>query len=120
MNFGVQPQRLLWASTGTKDPALPLGYYIDNLLAPYTINTMPEKTMLAYAGSGEPGMALAPDGGDANAIILEYEHAGINYFQLAATLQQEGAASFVTSWHELLAAISRTGQQHGKPSAATR
>jgi transaldolase len=84
----------------SKDPALPLGCYIDNLLAPYTINTMPEKTMLAYADSGEPGMALAPDGGDAKAVILEYEHAGINYFQLAA--------------------ISRTGQQQGQLSSATR
>ena len=111
MNFGVQPQRLLWASTGTKDPALPLRFYIDRLLAPFTINTMPEKTLLAYADSGVPDQTLAPDGGDADTIIQAFADAGIDYHQLADTLQQEGADSFVASWNNLLATINAAGPQ---------
>jgi len=107
INFGVQPQRLLWASTGTKDPALPSGFYVDNLLAPFTINTMPEKTLLAYDDNGTPDLPLPADGGDADATILAFEDAGINYRQLAVTLQQEGAASFVNSWKELLTTIKK-------------
>lgn len=118
MNFGVQPQRLLWASTGTKDPALPLNFYIDSLLAPFTINTMPEKTLLAYTSGGAPDQPLAPDGDDADSIIQAFADAGINYHQLADTLQQQGADSFVASWNDLLATINAAGQQHAQQSTA--
>ncbi len=113
MNFGVQPQRLLWASTGTKDPAQPTSFYVDNLLAPFTINTMPEKTLLDYVSNGAPDKPLDVDGGDADALIQAFEAVGVNYQQLAATLQQQGAAAFVNSWNELLTTIKETGRTTG-------
>lgn len=111
LNFGAQPQRLLWASTGTKDPALPATFYADSLVAPFTINTLPEKTLLAYADSGEAGELLSPDGGDGDGVIGAHEQAGVSYHQLAATLQRDGAASFVKSWNELLATLATKGGQ---------
>lgn len=111
MNFGVQPQRLLWASTGTKDPVLPTTFYADTLVAPYTINTLPEKTLLACADSGQPGEVLAADGGHADAVIAAHEQAGVSYHELAAVLQHKGAESFVKSWNELLATLKTKGGQ---------
>ena len=111
MNFGVQPQRLLWASTGSKDPALPATFYADALVAPYTINTLPEKTLLACAENGQIGEPLAVAGGDADALIAAHAQAGVNYHQLAETLQRDGAAAFVKSWHELLATLATKGGQ---------
>lgn len=103
---GGQPQRLLWASTGTKDPDASDILYIRGLAAPDTINTMPDKTLLAFADHGVVGEILPADGGDAEKVIAEFAKAGINDGQLAASLQREGAESFVKSWKDLLECIS--------------
>jgi transaldolase len=111
MNFGAQPQRLLWASTGTKDPTLAATFYADSLVAPYTINTLPEKTLRACGESGQIGELLAANGGDADTVIVAHEQAGVSYHQVAATLQREGAESFVKSWNELLETLAAKGGQ---------
>ena len=89
---GAQLQRLFWASTGTKDPDTPDALYIEVLAAPDTINSMPEKTLLAFAEHGQLHSALPADGGDAEAILAEFAHAGDDYGTLAAQLQRECAA----------------------------
>jgi transaldolase len=103
---GARPQRLLWASTGTKDPAAADTLYIDALAAPDTVNTIPEKTLLAFAGHGEMKGRLPADGGDAEAMLAEFTRAGVDEGALAATLQREGALSFAKSWNELLDRIA--------------
>jgi transaldolase len=105
MNYGAHPQRLLWASTGTKDPTESDIFYIRSLIAPYTINTMPEKTLLAYVDHGEIRSQLSGEGNDADNIVAAFENAGIRYSLLADKLQKDGAASFVKSWNDLLATI---------------
>jgi transaldolase len=105
-NFGARPQRLLWASTGTKDPQASDVLYIKALAAPFTVNTMPEPTLKALADHGELGAALPPDGGDCEEVIAQFGGAGINVNALAAQLQDEGAKSFVKSWDELMAVIT--------------
>jgi transaldolase len=102
---GAQPQRLLWASTGTKDPKASDTLYVKALAAPDTINTIPEKTLLAFADHGTLGEVLPEDGGDAEKVISAFAKAGVNDEQLAADLQREGAASFVASWKDLLNCI---------------
>lgn len=104
-NSGAYPQRLLWASTGTKDPAASDVLYIKALAAPFTINTIPDATLLAFADHGELGESLPVDGGDAEKVIANYAQAGIDHDQLAADLQREGTESFVKSWDELLDSI---------------
>ena len=104
-NAGAPPQRLLWASTGTKDPKASDVLYIKALAAPDTINTIPEKTLLAFADHGDLGQALPEDGGDAEKVIAAFSEAGVDDQQLAADLQREGAASFVASWKDLLNCI---------------
>jgi len=99
---GAPAQRLLWASTGTKDPKASDVFYIKALAAPYTIDTMPEKTLLAFADHGTLGEALPVDGGDAETVIAAFAMAGVDDETLAAELQREGAASFVASWKDLL------------------
>jgi transaldolase len=99
---GAQPQRLLWASTGTKDPDASDVLYITALGAPDTINTIPEATLLAFANHGAPGEPLPLDGGDAEKVIAAFAKAGIDDDELAADLQREGAESFVKSWKDLL------------------
>jgi transaldolase len=99
---GARPQRLLFASTGTKDPLLPDTFYISALAAEYTINTMPQNTLEAFADHGDVGALLPGDGGDADATIARIAAAGIDVDALAAQLQKEGAESFVASWTELL------------------
>jgi transaldolase len=99
---GAQPQRLLWASTGTKDPQASDVLYVRALAAPDTINTIPEKTLLAFADHGVPTGILPTDGGDAERVIAEFAKAGIDDQELAADLQREGADSFVASWQDLL------------------
>jgi len=103
---GARPQRLLWASTGTKDPAAADTLYIDALAAPDTINTMPEKTLLAFAAHGDMQSALPADGGDAEAVLAEFARAGVDVEELALRLQHEGAQSFARSWNELLDRIA--------------
>jgi len=102
---GAQPQRLLWASTGTKDPNASDVLYVKALAAPDTINTIPEKTLLAFADHGDVGEVLPVDGGDAESVIAAFASAGIDDQKLAADLQHEGADSFVSSWNDLLGQI---------------
>ena len=104
-NAGARTQRLLWASTGTKDPDSPDTMYIDGLRAPHTITTIPESTLRAFADHGQVGEPIATDGGDAEATLAQFESAGIDVQSLARTLQSDGARSFVKSWEELLSRI---------------
>lgn len=99
---GALPQRLLWASTGTKDPAASDVLYIEALAAPDTINTIPDKTLLAFADHGVPGELLPSDGDDAEKVIAGFVEAGIDDGQVAAELQREGAEAFVKSWKDLI------------------
>ena len=99
---GARPQRLLWASTGTKDPEASDTLYVEALAAPDTVNTMPEKTLKAFADHGHVGHALPEDGGDADAVLAEFAGAGVDDTVLAARLQSEGTASFTASWKDLL------------------
>jgi transaldolase len=105
-NFGARPQRLLWASTGTKDPKASDILYIKALAAPFTVNTMPEGTLKALADHGEIGHTLPADGGDSEATLKEISQAGIDVEALAGQLQDEGAKSFVKSWDELMTVIA--------------
>ncbi len=105
-NAGARPQRLLFASTGTKDPKAPDILYIKGLVAPLTINTMPEGTLKAFAEHGELGAQLRPDGGGAREVIERHQRAGVDLRQLGEQLQEEGAASFSKSWKDLLGVIA--------------
>jgi transaldolase len=105
-NAGARPQRLLWASTGTKDPEASDILYIHELVAPNTVNTMPEATLLAFGNHGELGAPLPSNGGDAEETLGRFGKAGIDAAALAASLQKEGAASFVASWNELMAGVA--------------
>jgi transaldolase len=105
-NFGARPQRLLWASTGTKDPKASDILYIKALAAPFTVNTMPEATLKAFAEHGEAGAVLPADGGDAEKVLARFAAAGIGCDALAATLQDDGAKSFVKSWNDLMGVIA--------------
>ena len=105
-NAGARPQRLLWASTGTKDPKATDILYIEALAAPFTVNTMPEATLKAFADHGEVGATLPPDGGDCEEVLAQFAKAGIDIDALAAKLQDEGAKSFVKSWNGLMGAIA--------------
>ncbi|MGC2657711.1 MAG: transaldolase [Bryobacteraceae bacterium] len=102
---GAKSQRLLWASTGTKDPNASDVLYVEALAAPDTINTIPEKTLLAFAEHGTMGEVLPVDGGDAETVIARFTKAGVNDEKLAADLQREGAKAFVKSWKDLLDCI---------------
>jgi len=105
MNEGARPQRLLWASTGTKDPQASDTLYVDNLAAPLTVNTLPEKTLLAVVDHGRPGAPMGADDSDARAMQARFAEHGLEVDAMARELQEEGAASFVKSWNDLLAAI---------------
>jgi transaldolase len=105
-NAGARPQRLLWASTGTKDPKASDVLYIKALAAPFTVNTMPEGTLKALADHGDIGPMLPADGGDCETTLAEFAKAGIDPGALAAQLQDEGAKSFVKSWNELMTVIT--------------
>lgn len=104
-NGGGRAQRLLWASTGTKDPKASDDLYIKALAAPFTVNTMPEGTLTAFGDHGTVGAALASDGGDCETVLASFAKTGIDIAILAARLQDEGASSFVKSWHDLMARI---------------
>jgi len=110
-NFGARPQRLLFASTGTKDPKASDVLYISALAAPNTINTMPEKTLLAFGDHGKLAGSLPRDGGDCESVLGSFQKAGINIDQLAADLQSQGAKSFDESWKNLLGAIESKGKE---------
>jgi len=105
-NAGARPQRLLWASTGTKDPEASDVLYVKALAAPFTVNTMPEQTLKALADHGKLGEILPADGGDCEEVLAEFAKAGVDIDALATRLQGDGAASFVKSWDELMAVIA--------------
>jgi transaldolase len=105
LNFGARPQRLLWASTGTKDPKASDVLYVKALSAPFTVNTMPDGTLKALADHGEIGPVMPADGGGCEQVLAQFTKAGIDVDALAAQLQDEGAKSFVKSWNELMAVI---------------
>jgi transaldolase len=104
-NAGAYPQRLLWASTGTKDPSASDVLYVKALAAPFTVNTMPEATLKALANHKELGSILPADGGDCEEVLSQFANAGINVGAVAAQLQDEGAKSFVKSWNDLMSVI---------------
>jgi transaldolase len=105
-NEGARTQRLLWASTGTKDPDASDVLYIEAFASPQTVNTMPENTLLAFADHGRVGEPLDPDGGDSAEVLAQFKDAGIDTDALATRLQKEGAETFVKSWRELLGTIA--------------
>jgi transaldolase len=104
-NLGARPQRLLFASTGTKDKTASDTLYVSSLAAPNTVNTMPEDTLMAFAQHGSVARSLPRDGGGADAVLLSYQKAGIDVAALATKLQIDGAKGFSESWDELLASI---------------
>jgi transaldolase len=101
-NDGVRMQRLLWASTKTKDPDASDTLYVHGLAAPYTVNTMPDATLEAFYDHGEVGDPLPADGGDVDTVLGRFAQAGVDTAELAAKLQRDGAASFVAAWNELM------------------
>jgi transaldolase len=105
-NSGGRTQRLLWASTQTKDPAASDTLYVHGLAAPFTINTMPDATLQAFYDHGEVGEPMPADGGDSDAILARFTGAGVDVAELAAKLQTDGAKSFVTAWNDLMERIS--------------
>ena len=109
-NFGARPQRLLFASTGTKDPKASDVLYINALAAPNTINTIPEKTLLAFGEHGNVTGTLPRDGGDCERVLADFRSAGIDLDKLAADLQSQGAEAFDESWSKLLDAIEAKGK----------
>jgi transaldolase len=104
-NEGARPQRLLFASTGTKDPNASDVLYVEALAAPYTINTMPEPTLLALADHGTVGAPLPPGGGEAGEMLTEFASAGIDVDALAEQLQEEGEQTFNKSWREMIGSL---------------
>lgn len=116
VQHGVRPQRLLWASTGTKDPGASDTLYVAALAAPATINTLPEKTLQAFAAHGHIEAPLPRDGGDADRVLAEFSYAHIDLDALAAKLQQDGIAAFAKSWHALLRGIQEKRAPHAKAS----
>jgi transaldolase len=109
-NLGARPQRLLFASTGTKDKKASDTLYVDGLAAPNTINTMPDLTLLAFAAHGGHPTGFSSESGNCDAVLDAHRAAGIDLSELAAKLQADGASGFVKSWTELLAAIESKGK----------
>jgi transaldolase len=105
MNEGARPQRLLWASTGTKDPEASDVLYIEGFASPFTVNTMPEPTLHAFADHGEVGDLVPADGGNCEEVLAEFAKAGIDVDALAERLQEEGKEAFVKSWNDMLDSI---------------
>ena len=121
LNAGARPQRLLWASTGTKDPKASDVLYIKALAAPFTVNTMPEATLKALADHGELGSILPADGGDCEEVLARFTQSGIDLEALASSLQGEGAKSFVKSWEDLLRVIaSKSAALHPEAGRAAQ
>lgn len=116
LNAGARPQRLLWASTGTKDPHASDVLYVKALAAPFTVNTIPEATLKSFGDHGEVGRIMPADGDDCEEVLGEFARAGVDVDVLAARLQDEGAKSFVKSWHDLLAVIASKSSALAKAS----
>ena len=115
-NWGARAQRLLFASTSTKDPSSPDTLYVSGLAAPFTINTMPEETLLAFADHGRVGEMLAVDGGGSGQVLADVKSAGIDPEELAGQLQEQGGESFAKSWRSLIACIDGKRQRAGVAS----
>jgi transaldolase len=115
-NAGARPQRLLWASTGTKDPKASDILYIKALAAPFTVNTMPEGTLKALAQHTDLGTILPADGGDCEEVLGRFAKSGIDVDRLAAQLQEEGAKSFVKSWNDLMSVIASKSAALNEPA----
>jgi transaldolase len=115
-NAGAYPQRLLWASTGTKDPTASDILYINALAAPFTVNTIPEATLIALSQHDALGPLMSPDGGNCEEVLAEFTKAGIDIDALAIQLQDEGAKAFVKSWSSLMSVISSKGSVLNKAS----
>jgi transaldolase len=113
-NEGARPQRLLWASTGTKNPEAPDVMYVEALAAPLTVDTIPDKTLLAFAEHGRATQLMAPDGGDAEDALSGFRQAGVDLEALAEQLQKDGAEAFDQSWSDLLSCIERKTRQLAK------
>jgi transaldolase len=113
MNEGARPQRLLWASTGTKDPDASDILYIKGFASPFTVNTMPEPTLKAFADHGEVGELVPADGGDCDQVLAKFGEAGVDVDALAKRLQEEGKDAFAKSWDEMLKTIE---SQAGTPA----
>jgi transaldolase len=113
-NAGARPQRLLWASTGTKDPKASDILYVHGLRAPYTVNTMPEATLKAMGTHTEPSELLPADGGNCEEVLAQFAAAGVDVDALAAKLQEQGAEAFVKSWDDLMAVIASKSASLGK------
>jgi transaldolase len=111
---GAHPQRLLLASTGTKDPQARDTLYVEALAAPDTVNTMPDKTLNALADHGRPASVMPADGGDAEVVIAEFRRLGVDDDAMAARLQDEAAASFAKSWRSLLAGLQAKTEKSGE------
>ena len=109
---GARPQRLLWASTGTKDPAAPQTLYVEALAAPGTIDTIPEKTLHALSEHGALRGVMAEDGGDAEAVLERYAQVGVDIDALALRLQEDGTRAFVKSWQTFLRRINAKSGAH--------
>ena len=108
---GARPQRLLFASTGTKNPRASDVLYVQRLAAPNTVDTMPEKTLLAFADHGAVSGTIPRDGGDAEEVLAAFNRAGVDLGRLAAQLQEEGAKAFAGSWKDLMGGIEKKGKQ---------
>ena len=117
-NAGARPQRLLFASTGTKDPKASDVLYVEGLVGPYTVNTMPENTLKAFADHGKVGDAIRADGGDSGAALAEFTRAGVDLTALAAKLQKDGADAFVASWDSLMGVIGSKATELKKAAGA--
>jgi len=113
MNEGARPQRLLWASTGTKDPEASDVLYIEGFASPFTVNTMPEPTLHAFADHGTVGDPVPADGGDCDEVLASFEEAGVDVSALAARLQEEGKEAFSKSWDDLLESIDKEREKVG-------
>jgi transaldolase len=105
-NAGARVQRLLWASTRTKDPAASDTLYVHGLAAPFTVNTMPNATLEAFYDHGEVGDPMPADGGDADDLLAFFADAGVDVVALAKKLQRDGAKAFVTAWNDLMTRVS--------------
>lgn len=115
-NAGARPQRLLWASTGTKDPAAPDTLYVERLAVPFTVNTMPEKTLKAFADHGKIEPILTTTDSAAQGTLKQFAESGIDVDALASQLQDDGTRSFVKSWEDLMNVISFKCMQMNKAS----
>ena len=115
LNAGARPQRLLWASTGTKDPEASDVLYIQGLAAPFTVSTIPEATLKAFAEHGDVGDLLPADGGDCEGVLTRFQQAGIDLGALAIRLQRDGTEAFDQSWNDLMARLQSKGEALQKP-----